>query len=189
VLTARHRQLKEQLERDKVIQAALQLGRSEGIETMNSSQIDVGQVINGQIDSDGRGDYEMGTHSDQYPESVDSMLDQALKDPGQAVQLFMDSRVSGSEMSSNGIAAEMLWEEIERQVSEEQSDSEGENWDVVMRGKRVVDRRSEWYPFASREASHAFWVTSAAEEGLALIPDFRMFFSASDWLNDHWPYA
>jgi hypothetical protein len=47
-----------------MIQAAVQLGRSKAINTMNSSQFDVGQVSIGQFDSDGRGDYEMGTHSD-----------------------------------------------------------------------------------------------------------------------------
>jgi hypothetical protein len=78
----------------------------------------------------------------------------------------MDSRVSGSEMSSNGIAAEMLWEEIERQVREEDH-LEGENWDIVKRGTRVLDRRSEWYPFASREASHHFWGHQSCKRGFS----------------------
>jgi hypothetical protein len=112
VLTARHRRLKEELELVKVIQAAVILGASKQMNMqINLGQFKVANTEVGQFDRHETGDYEMRTHSDGYLDSLDSMLDHDLNELGQAINLFIDSRESGSNLSSNGVAAAMIWEE------------------------------------------------------------------------------
>jgi hypothetical protein len=153
VLTAKHRRLKEELELDKVIQAAVILGASEQQNMQsNLGQFNVANTEVGQFDRHETGDYEMRTHSDGYPDSLDSMLDHDLKELGRAINLFIDSRESGSDLSSNGVAAAMIWEETDESVSEEDDDEE-KRW-VAKKTNDSLNWRSQWYPFGSKEASH-----------------------------------
>jgi hypothetical protein len=41
-----------------------------------------------------------------------------MSDLAKVLEIFKDSRVSGSDMSSNGVAAEMLWSEMDENVSD-----------------------------------------------------------------------
>jgi hypothetical protein len=78
------------------------------------------------------------------------LWEEDLSNLAKFLEIFKDSRVSGSKMSSNGLAAEMLWSEISEKVSDTDS-SKGER-----KEKKVMRKAgNEWYPFASKEVSQA----------------------------------
>jgi hypothetical protein len=145
VLTVKHRQLKAALKREKDLAVAKKRPERQdaGCETTHgqwdSSQFDNGQA-NGGIQAD----------VDENFAICDMLWEEDLSDLAKVLEIFKDSKVSGSKMSSNGWAAEMLWSEMDEKVSNTDS-SKGE------REKKKVMKKAgnKWYPFASKEVSQA----------------------------------
>jgi hypothetical protein len=87
---------------------------------------------------------------DEIDATHDKLWDEDMSNLAKVLEIFKDSRVSGSDMSSNGVAAEMLWSEMDENASDANS-SGGEREE-----KKVMKKAgNEWYPFASKEVSQA----------------------------------
>ncbi|PLW48711.1 hypothetical protein PCASD_03161 [Puccinia coronata f. sp. avenae] len=111
-----------------------------GYETLHG-QWDSSQFDNGQADGGIQADV------DEINATRDKLWDEDMSDLAKVPEIFKDSRVSGSDMSSNGVAAEMLWSEMDKNVSDADL-SGGER-----KEKKVMNKAgNEWYPFASKEA-------------------------------------
>ena len=146
VQTPRHQELKKQSELEKQKSMSESHSNHQG-DFMQADENDVGfdkRHIDGGTD-----DEMMSQEMVESPDRSDSITDDELKDLADVVELFKETYIEGSEISSD-LEADLLWEDLEDSKGEEDVGNTS-NSKVTPEKENPTAYQYEWHPYASQE--------------------------------------